>query len=1295
MTSSYKIPSNYDEDQKKVISLDKGYNLVLAPPGCGKTDIIAERIARLHGNGVAFDDMLCLTFTNRAAREMQDRIKNRLGRDTDTSDLFVGNIHRYCSKFLFENNLIPLSTSILDDLDTYSIIRSLCKENKNRANYFNHIDKRGLERILRFQHMVFQIKSCHAEKAMMDYEDCLYYKNEDSRVHIDVNNLCEKSGMSIVELYDKIYDINHIGLFSSMRDTYYMFFIARKYEDYKKEFRAIDFDDILLLAYSALIDKNITRKYYHWIQVDEVQDLNPLQFAIIDELTAKQNFTTVYLGDEQQAIFSFIGAKMKSLELLKSRCDGKIYHLYKNYRSPKYLLDVLNHYAINELGVKKEFIPDTDFNPEPKDDDMVIDESPILSLKINGYAVDKAISITEDNDTTAIIVNSNKGAEEIGYYFKHKEVECFKMAGEDIFSSPELQVLISHLNIVRSELDILAWTKIFHYLKLFHNYSFCREFVKESLFDRCITPLDIIKYNNSSYVNEIAKAYDNDLIIFDTETTGLDVFNDDIVQIAAIRMREGEIIDKFNVFLETDRQIPEYLGNERNPLFQTHKNAQKQKREEGLKSFLNFVGSTPVLGHNVEYDYRILQFNIKRDCEIIKLDKLIVDYFDSLKLAKLVLPNLKQYKLESLIESLSLPGTNTHLAEDDVLATYELVKYCINKARDVLEKQKLTLSSNNDFFRKFRQIYTPIYNHTISALYDTNNGEKPALVQEFEYIYDYLISKEIFSRDSKFDHIMRFLEFDVIDKAKESSLYEQIQNHIKEINTFKEVDLCNSSTMKERFFVSTVHKAKGLEFDNVIVTNVIEGVYPFYKSNSDDDIKEDARKLYVAMSRAKKRLLLLSGKKIGANSFAKPSRFLQSIDGFFKHVNITENITTNGYDGYSSIASIPFNTKQTESNNKFLNEYNKIIEAFREKSIDSVDEIFNVFKNIRKKDPSYVLDYFKIGDEKYYRYDLYFHILNACYKYNPQKLIIRPAFKAFFSTVFTGKKHSIETRFSKFLDDMKIYKPMTSEEETSGIPDICNYLIVPFNESSLWQLVLLKELYQILPSDRKKYAPIYICSEDDIDKIESEELEHLTFEKSSKLREITRSKDILPTIKFENNKKAYVQFYYWKPKCGLVKMSYWVVKKGKSVKIKSAVKLVEVIYDKEFIDSDKIKYATKNTIERLLNKLTDSEGLFGFLDHSDIKYVLANTWCLMKYGSSFDLPDSVSYIYKLENNNKIFNEMQRIDWIVDRLKFDDGLRLSKGQAFIDDLKRCLNEIKEAYRTDDDYDFNYDRTTVDS
>ena len=112
----------YDKEQLKAIQATGGYYLVLAPPGCGKTDILSERIVRAKQQGVDFEDMLCLTFTNRASRGMRDRVKQKVGEDA--CNIFVGNVHRYCSNFLYTNALVPENSSIIDDDDLADILLS-------------------------------------------------------------------------------------------------------------------------------------------------------------------------------------------------------------------------------------------------------------------------------------------------------------------------------------------------------------------------------------------------------------------------------------------------------------------------------------------------------------------------------------------------------------------------------------------------------------------------------------------------------------------------------------------------------------------------------------------------------------------------------------------------------------------------------------------------------------------------------------------------------------------------------------------------------------------------------------------------------------------------------------------------------------------------------------------------------------------------------------------------------------------------------------------------------------------
>ena len=339
----------FDPWQQEAIAISGGRHLVLAPPGCGKTDILTERVVHAHENGVEYRDMLCLTFTNRAAKGMAQRIADRTGNPVP-DDLFVGNIHRYCSQMLFNQGIVNHNSAIIDEGDVENIVQEeLCKK--------MHIESHTTE-LMRFQHGLQQMTLGMRGELVLHNE--LFHAG-------GVSKLCDVLGRpfdedNIVSIYADI--DNLMQRYSVLEElaAANLMRLAKAYERYKEENDLLDYDDLLILAYRHLTAAPADIRRYRWIEIDEVQDLNALQFALID-LFAAPDATIVYLGDEQQAIFSFIGAKLETLEALKQRCSGHIHHLHTNYRSPKYLLDLQNDFAVRNLGIRREMLPSTDLNP--------------------------------------------------------------------------------------------------------------------------------------------------------------------------------------------------------------------------------------------------------------------------------------------------------------------------------------------------------------------------------------------------------------------------------------------------------------------------------------------------------------------------------------------------------------------------------------------------------------------------------------------------------------------------------------------------------------------------------------------------------------------------------------------------------------------------------------------------------------------------------------------------------------------------------------------------------------------
>ena len=146
-------------------------------------------------------------------------------------------------------------------------------------------------------------------------------------------------------------------------------------------------------------------------------------------------------------------------------------------------------------------------------------------------------------------------------------------------------------------------------MKVFGQNASARKFVRDVL-DRAMLPSDFMIYDDDdTYVQDFVRSCDDaEVVVFDTETTGLNVFEDDIVQIAAVRMRGGEIVagSEFCVFIATDRPIPPMLGDIVNPLIDEMKHHHLHNHDEALRMFIDYVGDRVVIGHNADYDYNIL-----------------------------------------------------------------------------------------------------------------------------------------------------------------------------------------------------------------------------------------------------------------------------------------------------------------------------------------------------------------------------------------------------------------------------------------------------------------------------------------------------------------------------------------------------------------------------------------------------------------------------------------------------------------------------------------------------------------
>ena len=466
-----------------------------------------------------------------------------------------------------------------------------------------------------------------------------------------------------------------------------------------------------------------------------------------------------------------------------------------------------------------------------------------------------------------------------------------------MFKTKSYKTLSSFFCVNTNEFNNLAWARLLFGIEAIRTGSGARNFTSK-LRSLMMTPSDLL--NGETYVSRFIKAYNTqEFVFFDTETTGLNVLEDDIVQIAAFKVKCGEIVPNsgFNIFIHTDREIPAMLGDIVNPLVEAYSSSEHYSKEEGLRLFLDYIGDCPVLGHNVKFDYHILQSNAERYLQ----EQVTLEIFDSLHLIKCVEPNMRMYKLEFLLRELQLEGKNSHLADEDIAATKALVDYCVSKAMPLLSEQESFMNQTKvqNVIQKMQPLY-PMIENLQDHIYQPTQSLNRTIADELKTVYDDMLSQGMIKDlGDKFNIFLRFVQSEWVDFENEETIADQVMKHVNDMTaSISEGDLVNSTELvTDRIFIMTVYKGKGLEFENVVILGANDGTYPFYTVNKVlgapqrhtakevaaalQEKKEDARKFYVALSRAKKRICISYTK---CNSFGFTTRvtpFVDSIRHYF------------------------------------------------------------------------------------------------------------------------------------------------------------------------------------------------------------------------------------------------------------------------------------------------------------------------------------------------------------------------------------------------------------------------------
>lgn len=293
---------NLDESQRKAVEYIEGPSLVIAGAGSGKTRVLTTKIAFLTAHGLKPWNILALTFTNKAAREMRERVAAIVGEGV-AKYLVMGTFHSVFAKILRKEAPLLGYTSkftIYDRTDSTSLVKNIVKG-------------MGLD-VKVYKPSIVLSKISQAKNNLILAEE--YFNDPDILKRDDS---------------DKVPDVGHI----------YM-----KYQQRLKASDAMDFDDLLVKMYILLTThEEVRRKYvdrFNFVLVDEYQDTNRTQARILWLLTRERQMLCV-VGDDAQSIYAFRGADIGNiLKFTRIFPDARLFKLERNYRSTKSIVDAAN-----------------------------------------------------------------------------------------------------------------------------------------------------------------------------------------------------------------------------------------------------------------------------------------------------------------------------------------------------------------------------------------------------------------------------------------------------------------------------------------------------------------------------------------------------------------------------------------------------------------------------------------------------------------------------------------------------------------------------------------------------------------------------------------------------------------------------------------------------------------------------------------------------------------------------------------------------------------------------------------
>lgn len=853
----------FNKKQQQVINELNQNILLSAGAGTGKTNVLSYRVANiLNKNRANADEILCLTFTNKACRELKNRITSQLDFET-ANKITIRTIHGFAYQVITTTakkaQTIFKEFVIFDDEDQKTLIRqTIANFPKARAldiQYIvNCIEQLKQERAL---------KHIYTEDIEADYTT-IYHQ------HLKFNKTFNQQQSDNLTKFFQFDGLN----------------IIINYELALQQMHGLDYKDLIANAYRLFQDENICsswRKRYKYIMIDEMQDTSSFEYTMLENLFPANNI--MLCGDEFQTIYEWRGSNpQKILTAFTEKYNPLIINFNENYRSTRLLLEMAYNTLINlfrketishsyaknllskssELGHKIELKQANSLANEAQ----WIFQNIVNLLPLVKIPTQIAILVRQNNYLQNLTLHLNYLANIYNQKNQEEPIHFIQIDNIRFFKRQEIKDVLSIMKYLINPNDYLSLQRIL--INLIPNIGI-RTIKQISSAEYLQNGLRLSDFINANFQNpnyepfsDLISAYlSKDIIVFDIEGTGTDIFADNIIQLSAIKIRKGKKIAEFNRYLKSDKPVgdSEKVHHISDEYLQTHGENPKLV----LQEFCQFIQDAIITGHNIRgYDMDILNQNL------LKHNLKPVDFsninFDTLDLVRRFYPNLPNHKLEFLSNHFQFETKSNHNSLDDVFATWELLhKLLEDKIIPTAKKRSELINKQKNKFIHVAQIFQKLHNILNDNLLLENLIAQ--IVKEFNLvnIYKTTTTKDGAVRLENIRNLFRLAKAELNSHRGTNGIKELLQ-----YASLSNTDLDALTSSHPKIPIITIHQAKGLEFDYEFLAGMNDDIFPSYFSTRNGSITEEEKRLfYVAITRAKKALFL--------SSSGRPSRLLNYI----------------------------------------------------------------------------------------------------------------------------------------------------------------------------------------------------------------------------------------------------------------------------------------------------------------------------------------------------------------------------------------------------------------------------------